>query len=46
MPLPHRFFIKFHMDAAMSPKNARTAMQNSTFATKASGFHRGTAVIV
>ena len=29
-PLPHRFLIKFHIDAAMSPKNARPAMQTNT----------------
>ncbi len=46
MPLTHRFLIKFHMDAAMTPKNAKPAMQNSTLATKASGFHRGIAVTV
>jgi hypothetical protein len=34
------------MDAAMIPKNAGHAMQNSTFATKAIGFHRGIAVMV
>jgi hypothetical protein len=45
MPVRGLFWMKFHMDATMSPKKARPASQNRTLARTASGRHRTTAVI-
>jgi hypothetical protein len=46
IPVPHCFLAKFHMDAAMSPKNASPGIHISTLVTQASGVHRAVAVIV